>query len=67
MNRYKVRRDYLVSCLNSIPGIHCDSPQGAFYAFPNIADTGLMCIEFSDRLLEAGVAVTPGIAFGPSG
>jgi aspartate aminotransferase len=68
VNRYRVRRDNLVSCLNSIPGIHCESPQGAFYAFPNIAETGLTCAEFGERLLEAeGVAVTPGIAFGPNG
>jgi aspartate aminotransferase len=68
VNRYKVRRDNLVACLNSVPGIHCESPQGAFYAFPNITETGLTSIEFGDRLLESeGVAVTPGIAFGSSG
>lgn len=66
--RYKVRRDALVSRLNSIAGIHCEFPQGAFYAFPNIAGTGLSDMEFTDRLLEIeAVAVTPGIAFGNAG
>ncbi|MEJ5199009.1 MAG: pyridoxal phosphate-dependent aminotransferase [Anaerolineae bacterium] len=68
IGRYKARRDRLVAALNAIPGIHCDLPQGAFYAFPNIAGTGLSSLEFADRLLDAeAVAVTPGDAFGPGG
>jgi len=68
ISRYKARRDRLVADLNAIPGIHCDRPQGAFYAFPNISGTGLSSLEFADRLLDAeGVAVTPGEAFGPGG
>jgi aspartate aminotransferase len=66
--RYKVRRDQLAARLNAVPGIRCDLVAGAFYAFPNIAGTGLNSVEFTDRLLESqAVAVTPGIAFGPSG
>jgi aspartate aminotransferase len=66
--RYRARRDALVSALNAIPGIRCDLPQGAFYAFPNIAGTGLSSMAFTDRLLDAeAVAVTPGNAFGPGG
>ncbi|MCL4559343.1 MAG: pyridoxal phosphate-dependent aminotransferase [Chloroflexi bacterium] len=68
VGRYRLRRDKLVSQLNSIPGIKCELPQGAFYAFPNIAGTGLADLDFTDRLLEAeAVAVTPGVAFGPAG
>lgn len=68
VERYKVRRDNLVAALNAIPGITCDLPQGAFYAFPNIAATGLDSTTFADRLLDAScVAVTPGVAFGEAG
>jgi aspartate/methionine/tyrosine aminotransferase len=68
VERYKVRRDELVARLNAVPGVSCDLPQGTFYAFPNIARTGLSSLEFADRLLEAeAVAVTPGIAFGAGG
>lgn len=68
IGRYKARRDRLVEALNAIPGIRCDLPQGAFYAFPNIAGTGLSSLEFADRLLDTeAVAVTPGDAFGPGG
>ncbi|MGC8781843.1 MAG: aminotransferase class I/II-fold pyridoxal phosphate-dependent enzyme, partial [Anaerolineae bacterium] len=68
IGRYKARRDRLVDALNAIPGVRCDLPQGAFYAFPNIAGTGLSSLEFADRLLDAeAVAVTPGDAFGPGG
>ncbi|HEY9088814.1 MAG TPA: pyridoxal phosphate-dependent aminotransferase [Anaerolineaceae bacterium] len=68
VQRYKTRRDNLVAALNAIPGITCALPQGAFYAFPNIAATGLDSTTFADRLLDAAcVAVTPGVAFGPAG
>jgi aspartate aminotransferase len=68
IERYKARRDWLAARLNAIPGLRCELPQGAFYAFPNIAGTGLASIEFTDRLLEAeAVAVTPGNAFGAAG
>jgi aspartate aminotransferase len=68
VHRYKSRRDELATRLNVIPGVQCDLPQGAFYAFPNIAGTGLSSIEFTDRLLAAeAVAVTPGNAFGAGG
>jgi aspartate/methionine/tyrosine aminotransferase len=68
LGRYKVRRDNLVKALNQVPGIHCNSPQGTFYAFPNISGTGLSSSDFAGRLLEKeAVAVTPGIAFGPAG
>jgi aspartate aminotransferase len=65
---FEHRRDLVVDGLNAIPGVHCAKPQGAFYAFPNIAGTGFDDRELADRLLtEAGVAVLPGTAFGAAG
>jgi aspartate/methionine/tyrosine aminotransferase len=65
---FEHRRDLVVDGLNSIPGVRCAKPQGAFYAFPNITGTGMDEHELADRLLsEAGVAVLPGTAFGAAG
>eukprot|EP00041_Stephanoeca_diplocostata_P006775 m.93616 g.93616 ORF g.93616 m.93616 type:complete len:383 (-) comp16532_c0_seq22:503-1651(-) len=36
---YKDRRDYVVKRLNTMPGITCASPAGAFYVFPNVNGT----------------------------
>lgn len=65
---FEHRRNLVVDGLNAIPGVHCATPQGAFYAFPNITRTGFDERELADRLLsEAGVAVLPGTAFGAAG
>ena len=65
---FRERRDYLVEGLNSIRGIRCDTPGGAFYAFANITKTGISSAELASRLLaEAGVAVLSGASFGPCG
>ncbi len=62
------RRDIMVEALNKIPGIQCLKPQGAFYVFPNIRNTGMTSEEFSDMMLQqAGVAVCPGNYFGEHG
>lgn len=62
------KRDRMIAGLNSIPGIKCDKPSGAFYAFPDISGTGLTSQEFTNRLMEtAGVAVVDGTAFGSRG
>jgi len=62
------KRDRMVKGLNSIPGIKCDTPSGAFYAFPDITGTGLTSQEFTDKLIKtAGVAVVAGTAFGSQG
>lgn len=67
-NLLKKKRDRIVAGLNSIPGIKCDTPDGAFYAFPDISGTGLTSQEFTDRLVETvGVAVVAGTAFGSQG
>ena len=65
---YKTRRDRLVSGLNAIPGISCQVPQGAIYAFPNVKALQIPVSQLADRLLsEAGVAVLPGTDFGNYG
>ena len=62
------RRDYIVEALNSIDGMHCSKPQGAFYAFPNISSFGISDREFCRRLLdEEGVAAAWGSSFGMYG
>jgi aspartate/methionine/tyrosine aminotransferase len=65
---YQRRRDVLVQGLNGMPGVRCQKPQGAFYAFPNVTAFGRSCEQVADYLLEeAGVAVLPGTAFGAGG
>lgn len=59
------RRRFIYKRLNEIEGISCVEPEGAFYAFPDISETGMTSMEFASKLLdEALVAVVPGIAFG---
>ncbi|WP_339317012.1 aminotransferase class I/II-fold pyridoxal phosphate-dependent enzyme [Paenibacillus sp. FSL R10-2734] len=61
------RRKLLVSGFRSI-GIPCHEPEGAFYAFPSIAHTGLKSEDFAMQLLqEVGVAAVPGHVFGAGG
>lgn len=65
---FKERRDLVVERLNQIPGVHCVRPAGAFYAFPNITETGMTSRECSQYLLDnANVAVLPGTDFGKFG
>ena len=64
---YNRRRELMVFELNSL-GLECPRPQGAFYVFPCIKNTGLSSMDFSQKLLEEEkVAVVPGTAFGASG
>jgi aspartate aminotransferase len=68
VEEFRKRRDVFVDGLNSISGIHCLRPHGAFYLFPNISGLGKSSREIADRLLdEAGVAALPGTAFGAAG
>ena len=61
---YRRRRDYVLGRLAEI-GLEVTRPEGAFYVFPSIARFGLDSTAFCTRLLtEAGLAVTPGAAFG---
>ena len=65
---FLARRDLIVAGLDELPGVECIMPQGAFYAFPRIAETGYSADELADLLLdEAGVACLSGTAFGHHG
>jgi aspartate aminotransferase len=62
------RRVAIVTELNEIPGFSCVTPQGAFYAFPNIRGTGMGSKALEKHLLdEVGVATVSGTAFGALG
>src|ERR1700687_1383682 len=68
VTEYRKRRDQFVAGLNQIPGFRCQVPEGAFYAWVNIQDTGLSGEEVQKLLLEeVGVAGIAGAAFGPGG
>jgi aspartate/methionine/tyrosine aminotransferase len=68
LEEFRRRRDVVVPGLNALPGVSCVTPRGAFYAFPNISGTGLGAGELAERLLlDAGVAVLSGTAFGEYG
>ena len=68
LGEFRKRRQIIVEGLNRIPGFRCRMPRGAFYAFPNISDTGFTCEQLADRLLDqAGVATLAGTGFGPQG
>ncbi len=58
---FRARRDFLLEGFSDI-GIKCVKPQGAFYAFPEVEDEGAAL-----KLLEKGVIVVPGAAFGEHG
>ena len=65
---FGLRRRLITDGLRSIPGINCPEPEGAFYVFPSIKETGLTSSEFEDRAMnEAGVALLSGSAFGEYG
>jgi aspartate/methionine/tyrosine aminotransferase len=65
---FQARRDLIVDGLNTIRGIRCLRPSGAFYAFPDISGTGMCGAELAERLLQdAGVCVLAGTAFGGIG
>ena len=67
MDKFSKRRKLIVDGLNSINGITCNNPGGAFYVFPNISGTGLNGTQFADKCLyDAGVAIVPGTSFGKS-
>src|SRR5438067_6774855 len=62
------RREQFACDLNRVPGFRCLPPDGAFYAWVDITDTGMSAEEICRIMLEeAGVAAIPGAAFGPGG
>ena len=65
VNEFDRRRKEIVKGLNSIKGFSTNEPQGSFYCFCNIKETGLTSMELTNKLLdEVRIAVIPGVAFG---
>ena len=68
VTEFKIRRDAIVEGLNSIEGISCLSPHGAFYVFPNVKEVPMNSEKLQDYLLDdAGVACLSGTSFGEYG
>jgi aspartate/methionine/tyrosine aminotransferase len=69
--QFRKRRDHIVKRLNEIEGVRCNLPKGAFYAFPNIKEicrrAGMKSSQVEAKLLENGVSVLSGSAFGRYG
>ena len=65
---FALRRRLITDGLRNIPGITCPEPEGAFYVFPSIQETGISSAAFEERAMnEAGVALLSGAAFGEFG
>lgn len=68
LSAFDERRKAVVEGLNAISGITCVEPKGAFYAFPNVQETGFDTRDLQQRLLEeTGVALVAGTSFGALG
>ena len=68
VSQFDERRKVIVSALNDLKGVSCIDSAGAFYAFPNISETGLSSSQAQDLILdEAGVATIAGTSFGKFG
>jgi aspartate/methionine/tyrosine aminotransferase len=66
-DEYRQRRDLLVEGLREA-GLECETPEGAFYAFPNVSKLDKDSRRVSSMLLEkAHVATIPGVVFGAQG
>ncbi len=65
LEAFTERRKFMHSVVESINGVSCPLPYGAFYLFVDIRSTGLKSLEFCEKFLEEEkVATIPGIAFG---
>ena len=68
VDEFRVRRDAIVAGLNSLPGISCRTPAGAFYVFPNVSQITMDDRRLASFLLEeANVAGLGGSCFGQAG
>ncbi len=65
---FDARRKLVTDLLNDLPGVSCITPKGAFYAFPNVRETGRKAKALASDLLEkTGVATIGGPDFGVLG
>jgi aspartate aminotransferase len=68
MRAFDKRRTIVVEGLNALPGVSCITPKGAFYAFPNVRETGWKAKPLATALLDdTGVALIGGPDFGVLG
>jgi aspartate/methionine/tyrosine aminotransferase len=68
VREFAKRREQFIRDLNRVPGFRCSQPEGAFYAWVNISQTGMSADELCRIMLEdGGVAAIPGAAFGEEG
>ncbi len=65
---FKERRNLIVKRLNSIGGVDCPTPKGAFYVFPDFSSFGMKSFDLASKLLEEKkVATLAGSSFGEQG
>jgi aspartate/methionine/tyrosine aminotransferase len=64
---YAARRRQVKAALDAVPGVSLPDPQGAFYAFPQIGAASDSAAFTAALLRETGVALAPGVGFGPDG
>ncbi len=65
---YYKREMYIYERIQKMKNISCNKPEGTFYIFANIKDTGLSSMEIWDKILDdAHVLVLPGSGFGQAG
>jgi aspartate aminotransferase len=68
VTEFQKRRDQFIGDLNRVPGFRCIPPEGAFYAWVSIEETGMTAPEVCRIMLqEAGVAGIAGAGFGEMG
>ncbi len=68
MTAFDRRRQVVTELLNTLPGVSCIKPKGAFYAFPNVSGTGRQAKPLANALLDqTGVALIGGPDFGVHG
>jgi len=65
MQLYRERRELMYEMIRQVPGLRCHKPQGTFYLFPDISETGMTSMQYSDWLLQTHhIATVPGLVFG---
>ena len=64
---FRQRRDLICARLNTIPGVSCHVPEGAFYVFPKVDVPGWASEDIALEILKEGVVCSPGSAFGTDG
>ena len=68
LEEFRKRRDFFANSLSKIKGFNCPLPDGAFYLFPSVKETGYSSKELALKLLnEAGVVCVSGEVFGKQG